>query len=1323
MPKQPQSQRTPSVTWRQLWLDLVPETNTMDDPAPFCWEDFKAAVVDAIPIYSPRATPKNCDATKAEIEAAQAYATAYWASDDRIKFDRAAARNQHAAGRKAVIDYFHKTRATWKIQSKIDQALEDYGINLYAMAQPDLGGQIPPAERGFPLIPELIQDWFGSNVDDYESKEAAWTFFRQLLGITWQRWRKTIKRDKGSIETLEAEVERTTRKCATDDASEDDVMAHFKALRALVTKLAPYRAHSTKGKRHEEIVEELKGMEATLKQDTEAPQLKKLPKALRQALENMPSAHDAELMLARIVEVIGAAEAEGDLELQAPEPFSWAEGVEAYKMLAIADISAAFGLPSEHFPFFNKKTDNNGNEDPWTEAGREALRSPNAADLKPFWHQWVGVLKIVDNMMSGKNLMLMDQVGVGKTMQAVGTLAMYEWLRVNKEKRGHYPTRFEQAAKGSVKLPPRMHIVVCTPNLVQQWTSEIHRYLEYGVFTVLPYLGTCSPDHRKAFWQAVDAVPGGSVVIILTTYSAIKSDAQLYFKLPEKPPTTFEKAARPSLSLDPTLRDITIYSREIGVVIMDEAHTVRRPGPGQIAMAELCRRAIFAMAMTATPIVTSPMDVVLLARIIQVSGFDGEVIDMHRKALNKARNSERKDSDTIANSVAIAAGETPDNDDERPVRKALFAWVDYIRTKMADYVIRRTTSSLDREGNPIHKLHAIARVPFLVELRDDEMEVQQVLADKLQVEGAKATKKNLESFYLGIRQALLHKFAPDLEGYQFPADHLAVNYRDYPSTKIDAMLELLDHHKGKSCTPPAKVEDGHVVASTVGEDWPEWPVIASAPVDKIIVYLAFPSQNWIIRKALEEHSLEFEEIQGRSTPAQRAATLKAFQNGDKQILLMSNVGTVGLNISFANIVIIMDNLWSAQETEQLMGRVWRHPQEKKVIEYHVIADGTSDVFIGGISFDKGLAHRRLMHMPTSLQRALIGGSDNVPDEENDNGEDTRTEFSESAASDKPADRPKGPTKRLRKTKTASAPPPPSASGSASSTPSHTSRPLPPLGKTVWETIPAHQSNAEAVAELRSRYIQQLTPQQRATLQSESIPGRISLPGPMRNPTGPGVASLSTVTTGPSISSALGENTHRQSGPAHAASPIGTTISSTSSAPPLSSTSTGAPADLPLDAPRTPPDAARTPSDAPRTTSPMNVDVDDQSPTLKETDGAISTSDSSPLYKKRRPYTSPTGKGVDTSNVDNDGNDNSSSSLSSSGDETSDEDSPVEKMTERRRGGNRRQPPRDQAAALGLGPSRVADLANLPPAGGSRGNRGRGGQGGRGGPGKRGSRQK
>ncbi|KAI9061516.1 hypothetical protein FKP32DRAFT_1543162, partial [Trametes sanguinea] len=172
----------------------------------------------------------------------------------------------------------------------------------------------------------------------------------------------------------------------------------------------------------------------------------------------------------------------------------WAEGVEAYKKLTIEQMRVAFGLPTEHFPFFNKKTDPTGNEDPWTDSGRKALAGANAAELKPFWHQWVGVLKIVDNMMAGKNLLLMDQVGVGKTLQAVGTITMYEWLRVNKEKRGQYPARFgksagQQSARGAEPLPRRIHVVVCTPNLVQQWTSEMHRYMEYGIFTILPYLG------------------------------------------------------------------------------------------------------------------------------------------------------------------------------------------------------------------------------------------------------------------------------------------------------------------------------------------------------------------------------------------------------------------------------------------------------------------------------------------------------------------------------------------------------------------------------------------------------------------------------------------------------------------------------------------------------------------------------------------------------------------------------------------------------------------------------------------------------------------
>ncbi|OSC96150.1 hypothetical protein PYCCODRAFT_1429262, partial [Trametes coccinea BRFM310] len=294
-----QNERTPSVTWRQLWLDFVADTQTMDDPAPFCWPEFQSAVVKVVPIFSPNATPSECNTTMTDIQAAQAYATTYWASDDRIKFDRAAAKNQHAAGRKAVIDYLHKKRAGWHIQSKTDEALEENGITMHAIAQPDLGG-IPPAERGFPVIPALIDKWFGGNVEEYQSREAAWNFCRQLLGITWQRWRKTVKRDRGAIDAMEAEVQRTTAECAKPDSSEEAVKAHFQALQALVTKLAPYQVHPTKGRRRYEILKQLKGMAASLNNDIDAPELTKIPKALQRALEHMPSVHDAELMLARI---------------------------------------------------------------------------------------------------------------------------------------------------------------------------------------------------------------------------------------------------------------------------------------------------------------------------------------------------------------------------------------------------------------------------------------------------------------------------------------------------------------------------------------------------------------------------------------------------------------------------------------------------------------------------------------------------------------------------------------------------------------------------------------------------------------------------------------------------------------------------------------------------------------------------------------------------------------------------------------------------------------------------------------------------------------
>ncbi|KAI9060427.1 hypothetical protein FKP32DRAFT_1532741, partial [Trametes sanguinea] len=131
--------------------------------------------------------------------------------------------------------------------------------------------------------------------------------------------------------------------------------------------------------------------------------------------------------------------------------------------------------------------------DPWSMEGRLALEDPNAPDLRPFWHQWVGVTKIMYNMMQWLPTLVLDQVGVGKTMQAIGAIAMYEWLRLYHQSHKEYMRglceSFTPPSPSSRLLTLGIHVVVCTSGLVDQWIAEIHRCLKGTKFCAFPYTG------------------------------------------------------------------------------------------------------------------------------------------------------------------------------------------------------------------------------------------------------------------------------------------------------------------------------------------------------------------------------------------------------------------------------------------------------------------------------------------------------------------------------------------------------------------------------------------------------------------------------------------------------------------------------------------------------------------------------------------------------------------------------------------------------------------------------------------------------------------
>jgi len=117
-------------------------------------------------------------------------------------------------------------------------------------------------------------------------------------------------------------------------------------------------------------------------------------------------------------------------------------GVTEWKDKTVDDIRAQLGLPSEEdmpdFPFLNRHYSPVGKDlvndasdfpgyDPKNTTDEEA-ESMGLLRLKPHWHQWVGLAAMVSRGFEGKNVILADGVGVGKTLQCFMLIAYLRFL-------------------------------------------------------------------------------------------------------------------------------------------------------------------------------------------------------------------------------------------------------------------------------------------------------------------------------------------------------------------------------------------------------------------------------------------------------------------------------------------------------------------------------------------------------------------------------------------------------------------------------------------------------------------------------------------------------------------------------------------------------------------------------------------------------------------------------------------------------------------------------------------------------------------------------
>ncbi len=107
---------------------------------------------------------------------------------------------------------------------------------------------------------------------------------------------------------------------------------------------------------------------------------------------------------------------------------------------------------------------------------------------------------------------------------------------------------------------------------------------------------------------------------------------------------------------------------------------------------------------------------------------------------------------------------------------------------------------------------------------------------------------------------------------------------------------------------------------------------------KILLFSQFTSMLDILAKRLEEQDISFYVITGTTAKDKRLQMVKAFNEDDTPLFLISlKAGGVGLNLTGADVVIHYDPWWNLAVQNQATDRAHRIGQRKKVIVYRMIA--------------------------------------------------------------------------------------------------------------------------------------------------------------------------------------------------------------------------------------------------------------------------------------------------------------------------------------------------------------------------------------------------
>lgn len=521
----------------------------------------------------------------------------------------------------------------------------------------------------------------------------------------------------------------------------------------------------------------------------------------------------------------------------------------------------------------------------------------------------------------GMGGILADDMGLGKTVQV---LAMMHG-RVNGD-----PAHCDTPAPGDKtkkpEAPTKPSLIVVPRSVIFNWLDEAQKFCPD--LKVMAYSG---PDRADLIPQFKDQH------LIVTSFGLMRRDID------------------------------TLKAVDFDYAVLDEAQAIKNPA-SQSAKAARLLQADHRLALTGTPVENHLGDLWSIFEFLNpgMLGASARFSDLVKAASSNAtaqRLADGDDADAAANAALDEAAERgpmdfnlPDGVTPNEPATTPADTIAQVARALRPFILRRTKSEVLKD------LPAKTEQTILCEMEPAQRKVY----DQLRTYYRGTLMQQLDSVSEN-GSARSDRDAADDEAAADRAGASGVAGRGNAFMVLEALLRL----RQAACHPALIDKQG---IDTGGPDVPSAKLDTLSDMladvidggQKALVFSQFTSMLGLVRKRLDELGIRYAYLDGQTR--NRKEVVEQFQEDpDLQVFLISlKAGGVGLNLTAAEYVFILDPWWNPAVEAQAIDRTHRIGQTKPVFAYRMICEDTVEQRIIELQ-----ARKR------KLADAIVGGEQNL----------------------------------------------------------------------------------------------------------------------------------------------------------------------------------------------------------------------------------------------------------------------------------------------------------------------------------------------------------